>query len=101
MPLFTFADGWVAIVNWLAEPALTLIPVEVMLVREPEVNNKVAEPAVPVSFKLVKVATPLIAVAVREPVRTIPVAEPMEIVTTEELSAITTFSPVSRRLITG
>ena len=95
------ADGWVAIVNWLAEPALTLIPVEVMLVREPEVNNKVAEPAVPVRSRPLKVATPATAVAVRDPDSTIPVAEPMTTVTTVVESERTMLLLASRRLIAG
>ncbi len=66
-PLCAVVDGWVVSVRWLATPALTVIVPETAGARPVALKLKARSPAVPLSERLVKVATPLALVAVNVP----------------------------------
>ena len=73
----TAPDGWVVIADAVAVPNVKLKEVDVTAVSAVGVNVNVNGPAVPVSRKLVKVATPATAATVVVPDK-VPVPEAIE-----------------------
>jgi len=83
-----------------AAPKLKLNVFDVTAVREVGVNVNVKFPAVPVSRKLVNVATPFIAATVVVPDNVPPVPEAI-VATTFTVELVTVLPPESTILITG
>ena len=95
----TAPDGWVVIADAVAVPNVKLKELDVTAVSAVGVNVKVKGPAVPVSRKLVKVATPATAARVVVP-DNVPV--PVAIVaTTLTVELVTVLPLASTILITG
>ena len=96
----TAPDGWVVIADAEAAPTVKLNDVDVTAVSAVGVKVNVNGPAVPVSRKLVKVATPATAATVVVPDNVPPVPDPIE-ATTLTVELVTVLPPESTILITG
>ena len=85
---------------FVAEPFVKVNDDDVTAVSEVGVNNKVNGPVVPVSRKLVNVATPATAATVVVPDNVPPVPEAI-VATTLTVELVTVLPPESTILITG
>ena len=95
-------DGCVVIASAVADPAERAMVPELTEVKTgEEVKAKVKLPAVPVSLRPEKVATPLAAVAVKVVAKVAPVPVLMATVTTVVESVVTVLPPLSTMRTTG
>ena len=96
----TAPDGWVVIADAVAAPFVKVNDDDVTAVNAVGVNVNVNGPAVPVSRKLVNVATPATAATVVVPDNVPPVPVAIE-ATTLTVELVTVLPPESTILITG